>query len=103
MSIHEIQDNINRIKLANVLMSYAINSGLNNQLAIQKVHEMKADKTPVKDYVLALSDGLRYGNWPWTPQNTTRGLMNQPFKGHYTNCPAYAGNEYPCNCNGGTL
>ena len=114
--IEEIRKN----KLATVLESYA-----NNVDEIRIVQAMKENKeTTPKDYVLALADGLRFGNWPWIePQlkktleyrqmsegYTTRSLMNHPTPSqeefikkwtedrHNTSCPAYAGNEFPCDC-----
>lgn len=33
---------------------------------MQIVNRMMTDKVTPKDYVLALADGLRYGNWPWS-------------------------------------
>ena len=72
---------------------------ISNDKAIEIMLNMLHDESvTTKDYVLALADGLRYGNWPWTERHTTRALMNFNTLRHFRDCPAYAGNEYPCNC-----
>lgn len=66
-----------------------------SDFATSKVMEMHKNNASVKDYILALADGLRYGNWPWIDFNS-RALMNQTM--HYIGCPAYTNNGNPCNC-----
>ena len=48
--------------LEEILLSYATTIH-EKQLVVQKFPE---DTSTVKDYVLALADGLQYGHWPWT-------------------------------------
>ena len=64
------------------------------------VLNMRKNNATIKDYVLALADGLKYGNWPWIERHSTRGLMNHPQQDtHYIGCPAYAGHEFGvCIC-----
>ena len=59
--------------LKKVLMSYTSN---NFELDfVINMEDNNPDITP-KDYVLALADGLKYGNWPWIERHSTRALMN---------------------------
>lgn len=44
-----------------ILLSYC--TTVQDCIVVQK---MMTDTVTPKDYVLALSDGLRYGNWPWS-------------------------------------
>ena len=49
----------------------------------------------INDYIIALADGLKYGNWPWVTH------YNKPishFEMHYIGCPAYNGAFGTCNC-----
>lgn len=50
--------------LEEILLSYA--NTIKEKLVVTK---MGINNASVKDYVLALADGLRYGNWPWTSYN----------------------------------
>lgn len=94
MTLDEALNESNKIQLSNILMTYC----QGNKKAWQVYEDMKNNPdTTVKDYVLALADGLKYGNWPWVEQHSTRELMND-HRFHNTSCPAYAGNEFQCNC-----
>lgn len=89
----------NRIRFAqDLLFSYC-----DSDIATASVVQMHKNNASVKDYILALHDGLRYGNWPWIePTNkftgSTRHLLNMPQ--HKPKCPAYVGNDFPCDCDG---
>ena len=83
--------------LSSVLKAYCPHSDAHE--FIVNTMDNNPEVTP-KDYVLALADGLKYGNWPWISQHgdTTRSLMNTSHRFHNTSCPAYAGNEFQCDC-----
>lgn len=84
------------IELENILLSYA--NTINEKLVVTGMSHNNPNVTP-KDYILALADGLKYGNWPWVERHSTRGLMNDSsHRFHNTSCPAYAGNEFTCDC-----
>jgi len=57
-----LDDAVRKTKLLAVLESYTTES-----LQLSFVYKMRNDNnvTP-KDCVMALADGLMYGNWPWT-------------------------------------
>lgn len=58
--------------LHNILRSYANEQTTeDNKDVINTVCRKMAESDDItpKDYVLALSDGLKYGNWPWTSYN----------------------------------
>lgn len=59
----------NRQELNKILMTYAI---YESSKAIKIVEDMNNEKTSTLDYVLALADGLRFGNWPWTNYSTPK-------------------------------
>jgi hypothetical protein len=65
-------------RLKEVLISHASSYDLKhgNYKAIQAVQKM-AGHSSEKDYVYALCDGLKYGNWPWV----THKLTQEDFKG----------------------
>lgn len=79
-------------ELENILLSYA-DTPYHKALVVDKF----GDTATVKDYILALADGLKYGNWPWIERHTTRALMNTQ-KYHNANCQSTARPEFPCNC-----
>jgi hypothetical protein len=53
-------DNVRIAKLYDVLYSYT-----NDFNEASVVRKMREDKATVKDYIYALADGIKYGNWPW--------------------------------------
>lgn len=66
--------------MAKELMRYQIEDGIDdlekllyryceNQDEQLVVAGMRAKKATILDYILALSDGLKYGNWPWSNVN----------------------------------
>jgi hypothetical protein len=57
-------DNVRIAKLYDVLYSYT-----NNIDEASVVRKMREDKATVKDYIYALADGIKYGNWPWVNVN----------------------------------
>ena len=81
-------------RLEQILISYS-----NTMAERQTIIDMRGHSS-VKDYVLALADGLKYGNWPWTTyKDTTRSLLNNPIDNmHYIGCPAYGGAFGTCTC-----
>ncbi len=106
--------------IKNVLVSYANEYDKENggYIAIQAVQKMAGEST-VKDYVMALADGLKYGNWPWTqysqsniekgiksnpyPDTTTRHLMNNPLMCiHANENPNFCPCDSNCYCKSNT-
>jgi hypothetical protein len=57
-------DNARIAKLYDVLYSYT-----NDFNEASVVRKMREDKATVKDYIYALADGIKYGNWPWVNVN----------------------------------
>lgn len=49
-----------RDKLIEILVSYTSNEAEQDHITV-----MVQNNATVKDYVIALADGLKYGNWPW--------------------------------------
>lgn len=74
-------------KLELILLSYASNIEQRN------VIHNNFRNANIKDYVYALCDGLRYGNWPWIQHNQSK---NNEI--HYIGCPAYNNIFGSCNC-----
>jgi hypothetical protein len=63
-----------RLKHAqDLLFSYC-----DTDIATEWVVKMHKNNASVKDYVMALAEGLKYDNWPWITHSTTRALLNQP-------------------------
>ena len=58
--------------LNKILMSYA-DTPFARELVIKN---FITNEGSVLDYIIALSDGLKYGNWPWV--NNSQRLLNQP-------------------------
>lgn len=50
--------------LEEILLSYA--NTIDEKIIVTN---MANNNATVKDYVLALADGLKYGNWPWITYN----------------------------------
>lgn len=63
-------DDIRRDALSGILRSYAVLE--EQQAIIDKMHNDKEITT--KDYVMALADGLLYGNWPWIIHSQPKSL-----------------------------
>lgn len=69
---------------------------------IEAVVKMHKNNASVKDYILALNDGLRFGNWPWVEPTTSRALMNNPIDIWVEICRV-CGTRTPCACAGHNL
>jgi hypothetical protein len=68
---------IERIRqLSNIIHSYAPNSNA-TKLVNQKL-DWNRDAT-IKDYVMALADGLLYGNWPWVTLSKPKTVELEDF------------------------
>jgi len=67
----EVTNNYRINALETILMTYAPSSD-----AIHIIRNMRKDST-IKDYVMALADGLLYGNWPWCLNRNIAGLKAQ--------------------------
>lgn len=63
ISQYDINDNQKCDLLERILRSYCPNDGKSYKF----IDKMTLDKNikPL-DFVIALADGLKYGNWPWT-------------------------------------
>ena len=70
---NEYQLNYMRVdKLLEVLISYAPDGSEN-----EHINKMVQSNAQPKDYILALHDGLKYGNWPWVNHNQCLLNLNQ--------------------------
>lgn len=67
-----IDDEQRKDYLIQIIRGYAYNNHGKEQQLMDVVNTMIKNNATVKDYVLALSDGLRYGNWPWTTNSTPK-------------------------------
>ena len=56
--------------LEEILLSYA--NTIDEKIIVTN---MANNNATVKDYVLALADGLKYGNWPWITYNRQTRLL----------------------------
>jgi len=64
-------NSISKYHLFEALLSYC-----NTPEESKLINDMMINDSSELDFVLALSDGIRYGNWPWTQHS-----LPKSFKG----------------------
>lgn len=64
----QVREEIRQENLAEVLLSFTTTQK-EYDITLKMINN---PETTTKDYVLALSSGLQYGNWPWTTHSTPK-------------------------------
>lgn len=87
---HQLNKRLEESRIKNamdLLFSYA-----DTPEAVNVVRAMYKNEAGVKDYIIALADGILYGNWPWVNHQLKKTLeYKQSEEMHYIECPAYNG------------